>query len=309
MLRLPFWAGWTALIAGTAIVYLVMNPTLWSSTGQRAGHFCWRNASDCSDFRTRAQAQEGLSGLRRDRERRPPPRPRPGWPGLRAATLISRSQRAPSAPPLGFLVRPATLPPVPGGEAWGWPASSVHLEAVVRFPWTGGRHPCLDALIETRAALVGVESKRYEPFRTKPPVSLSNAYWRPVWGGAMTGYERVRDSLREATSPFARLDAAQLVKHAFGLRTAVHREQRFVGKQPVLLYLYTEPERWPDGRPVPSAEIDAHRAEIRDFAEVVTGDEVAFHACSYRELLSAWSGGSNDVVRAHAAAITARFGV
>jgi hypothetical protein len=206
-----------------------------------------------------------------------------------------------------FLTQPANLPPLPGGEAWTWPAWSVSLEATLRFPWTGGRHPCLDALIETRAALIGVESKRYEPFRTKPAVSLSDAYWRPVWGDAMTGYERVRDRLREGNSPFAQLDAAQLVKHAFALRTAVHREKRFVGKRPVLLYLYAEPERWPDGRPVPRAEIEAHRAAIRDFAEVVTGDEVVFHACSYRELLSAWTTSSDDRSRAHAAAIATRF--
>ena len=207
-----------------------------------------------------------------------------------------------------FLLRPAGLPPLPGTEGWGWPASWVRLEKVVRFPWTGGRHPCLDALIETRTALIGIESKRYEPFRTKAAVSLSDAYWRPVWGDAMTGYERVRDSLREGSSPFLRLDAAQLVKHAFGLRTAVHREERLLGKQPVLLYLYAEPERWPDGRPVPEVDVDAHRAEIADFAEVVTGDEVAFRACSYRELLAAW-GRSCAEIRAHAAAIETRFGL
>jgi hypothetical protein len=67
-----------------------------------------------------------------------------------------------------FLARPFDLPPLPGCEAWGWPASAVDLEAIVRFPWSGGRHPCLDALIETSGAVIGVESKRYEPFRTKP---------------------------------------------------------------------------------------------------------------------------------------------
>jgi len=55
--------------------------------------------------------------------------------------------------------------------------------------------------------------------------------------------------------------------------------------------------------------VDAHRTEVRDFADVVTGDEVAFHACSYRELLAAWRAGSGDAVRAQAAAIAARFDV
>jgi hypothetical protein len=55
--------------------------------------------------------------------------------------------------------------------------------------------------------------------------------------------------------------------------------------------------------------VDAHRTEVRDFAEVVTGDEVVFHACAYRELLAAWGGGSSDAVRAHAATIAARFDI
>jgi len=207
-----------------------------------------------------------------------------------------------------FMTRPAELQPPPGGEAWGWPASSVRLEAILRFPWKGGRHPCLDALVETPAALIGVESKRYEPFRAKAAVAWSDAYWRPVWGDAMAGYERIRDRLRGGRSAFALLDAAQLVKHAFALRTAVHREKQFLGKQPVLLYLYAEPERWPDGRPIPRADIEAHRVEIRSFAEAVTGDEVVFHACSYRELLSAWTASCRELARAHAAAIVTRFG-
>lgn len=161
--------------------------------------------------------------------------------------------------------------------------------------------------METSVALIGIESKRYEPFRTKPAIRMSDAYRRSVWGDAMGGYERIRDRLYAASSSFGRLDAAQLIKHAFALRTAVHREGPLGGKQPVLLYLYAEPERWPDGRAVSTAEINAHRAEIREFAKIVTGDEVVFHACSYRELLSAWISGPNAAARAHAAAVAGRF--
>ena len=55
-----------------------------------------------------------------------------------------------------FVARPGELKPPPGGEAWGWPASSVCLEATLRFPWPGGRHPCLDALIETPCGTIVV---------------------------------------------------------------------------------------------------------------------------------------------------------
>jgi hypothetical protein len=190
-----------------------------------------------------------------------------------------------------FVARPAELQPLPGGEAWGWPASSVRLEAMLRFPWSGGRHPCLDALIETPSALIGVESKRYEPFRAKAHLAWPDAYRRPVWGDAMTGYEGVRDA--PGVGAFALLNASQLVKHAFALRTAVHRDERFLGRQPVLLYLYAEPRSWPDGRPVSRIDIKAHRAEIESFAKAVGGDEVVFRACSYRELLAAWAASSD----------------
>lgn len=206
-----------------------------------------------------------------------------------------------------FVARPDELQPPPEGQAWGWPAVSVGLEATLRFPWSGGRHPCLDALIGTPTTLIGVESKRYEPFRAKAPVACPDAYWRPFWGNAMTGYEGVRDDLREGVSAFGRLDAPQLVKHAFALRTAVHRDERFRGRQPLLLYLYAEPKCWPDGRPVSRVDIEAHRAEVKSFAEAVSGDEVVFCARSYRKLLSAWAASSHHFTRAHAGAIGTRF--
>ena len=56
-LRFPFWAGWVALIAGGAAFYLVISPALWLSTGQGATYQCRRNTYNCSDFRTRFQAQ------------------------------------------------------------------------------------------------------------------------------------------------------------------------------------------------------------------------------------------------------------
>ena len=144
-----------------------------------------------------------------------------------------------------FLLRPADLPPLPGTGAWGWPASAVRLEALLRFPWWGGRHPASTPWSIPGAAPIAVKSKRHERFRTKPPgVAISDAYWRPAWGDAMTGCQRVRDALR-GRGRYVRLDAAQLVKHALGPRTAVHREPRLAGRRLVLLYLHAEPERGP----------------------------------------------------------------
>ena len=207
-----------------------------------------------------------------------------------------------------FIDKPTILPALPGTEDCGWPASSIGLETIVRFPWAGGRHPCLDALIVTSTCIIGVESKRYEPFRSKVDAPMAEAYWRQVWGGNMKGFEKCRDELRDGNRSFSRLDAAQLLKHAFGLRTAAQVDDRWRGKRPILFYLYAEPERWPGSRkPVPLADRDQHRAEITEFANAVVGDEVTFQACSYKELLNSWKEQPDPLVQGHAAAIRDRF--
>ncbi len=191
------------------------------------------------------------------------------------------SSAAPAANAFGFfLERANALPPLPGLENAGWPTGQLALEATVRFPWRGGRHPVLDVLVATRAAFIGVESKRFEPFRSKRPPEFSDAYWRPVWGGRMKGYEGVRNRLRQTPDLFRFLDAAQLVKHAFALRTEVHRAGGAYRRlSPVLFYVHAEPEFWPkSGAPVDDAEKTAHRDEIARFADAVKGGEVAFAA-------------------------------
>lgn len=72
-----------------------------------------------------------------------------------------------------FLERPAALPPFPGLNDLDWPVANVSLEREMRFPWSGGRHSWLDAAVETPAHLIGVESKRFEPFRSNKPAKLA----------------------------------------------------------------------------------------------------------------------------------------
>jgi restriction endonuclease-like protein len=206
-----------------------------------------------------------------------------------------------------FLERPTALPPLPQCEDLTWPATDVELESIQRFPWSGGKHPCLDAVIITGNSLIGIESKRYEPFRSKSKPNLSAAYWRPVWGDAMAGYEAIRDRLRDGSLTYAHLDAAQLVKHAFGLRTAVHRQGPQFGNRPVLLYLFAEPKSWPDGRQISQKAIDTHRNEVADFRSAVKGCEVVFHALSYSDLLAQWRERDDQQLRLHAMAIEQRF--
>jgi hypothetical protein len=207
-----------------------------------------------------------------------------------------------------FLERPNRLPALPGTEALGWPATSVALEAEIPFPWLGGRRPCLDVLIETDDAIIGIESKRYEPFRPRAPAHFAETYWRPVWGRAMNGFEGVRDALRLNPARYASLDGAQLVKHSLGMRTAV-QNRREARKLAILYYLYAEPAGWPDGRTISPEAVQAHRLEVASFAASVSENEVRFISCSYRELLGNWSAGAPADVQDHVRALQTRFAV
>ena len=58
----------------------------------------------------------------------------------------------------------------------------------------------------------------------------------------MKGYESIRDGLHGEPDCYRHLDAAQLFKHAFALRTAVHKRPEFRALAPILFYVYAEPE-------------------------------------------------------------------
>ena len=207
-----------------------------------------------------------------------------------------------------FLHRAGVLPPLPRCEQAGWPAESLAIEKTIRFPWNGGRHPVLDALLVTPNALIGVESKRFEPFRENRIAHFSPAYWRPVWGGRMRGHERVRDGLEQDARHYEHLDAAQLVKHAFALRTQVQPGRRYAGLKPIPFYVYAEPESWPSGRGrVDEAMKAGHREEIAAFGREVEGDEVEFISSSWRALLADWRESGKPDVRTHAENVIRRY--
>ncbi|WP_396594861.1 PGN_0703 family putative restriction endonuclease [Brevundimonas sp. R86498] len=199
-----------------------------------------------------------------------------------------------------FASRPHLLPPFPG-QAFEAPPREVEVEYCARFPWRGGRHPWLDAVVETPGKLIGVELKRCEPFRDRKLASLSDAYDRPVWGSTMRPYEDMRDRLRKVPNAFRYLDAAQLVKHAFGLVTDGARKQ----KPATLVYLFAEPSQLA-GRPIPPETLEEHRREVAEFEAAVAGAGVVFHALSYRTWLDSWSSTSPEIA-SHADAVLARF--
>ena len=151
---------------------------------------------------------------------------------------------------------------------------------------------------------VSVASAKRSTYRVKGKrrdqknVDLSAAYDRPVWHDRMTPFEAMKDKLRSEKEHFEFLDAAQLVKHAFGLVTEGRRKKP--NKRPFLIYLFAEPGR------VPEAEHRAHREEIQRFAAAVHGAEVGFGAISYRKWLASWPDLDAELVR-HRDAIIERF--
>lgn len=200
-----------------------------------------------------------------------------------------------------FIERPDFLPRFPGLEAFDWPAQQVDVEFCARFPWSGGKHPWLDVLVESTNAIIGVESKRFEPFRDRKNATFSTAYDRAVWHDRMGPFEVLRDRLRSKEERFCFLDAVQLVKHAFGLVT----EGRRRAKAPHLLYLFAEPVARA-GIPITDQEKHAHRSEIAHFGGLIEGAEVKFHAMSYQEWFATWPTSDNQVAD-HLRAVVDRF--
>jgi hypothetical protein len=121
----------------------------------------------------------------------------------------------------------------------------------------------------------------------------------------MQPYEAIRDELTAGRQAFKHLDAVQLVKHAFGLRTQAGKKS----KRAVLFYLYAEPKAWPgpNGKNISPVVRAAHKQEIETFGEVVANAEVTFVAGSYDELLGTLERSDMDAVRTHGRAVRARF--
>lgn len=189
-----------------------------------------------------------------------------------------------------FIDRPGDCPLFPSIADLAGPVREVAVEREVRLPWRGGRHPWLDAVLWTDSHVIGVESKRHEPFRDAKQAELSDAYDREVWGEGMEGWCAMRDLLRAQPKRYRFLDAAQLVKHALGLAS----EQNRSGLAPVLLYLYAEPQDAAYGSDV----FLAHRREIEDFHAIVAGTRVRFAACSWRCWLACFTGDAAEHARA-----------
>ena len=118
----------------------------------------------------------------------------------------------------------------------------------------------------------------------------------------MHRYTALRLDISSGATQFDTLDAVQLVKHAYGIRTQATK--RATGA--VLVYLYSEPKAWQSGKLVDIARIARHRAEIVTFGKAVAGDAVVFIPLRWSDLLDQWA--IVPGLAEHVLAIRERFG-
>lgn len=188
--------------------------------------------------------------------------------------------------------RPAAILPIPG-------FANLQFDGFeVLFPTglIGRTPPHLDASAHNESTVVAIESKCLEYFTPKV-VEFAPAYVTEIVDDRREGpwfAEMMR--LREQPRAYQYLDAAQLIKHGFGVA--------WTAKLPAtLLYVYWEPD---DAQR--HSMFAEHRAEIAAFSQRVAGGRPSFASISYPELWTYWAATGDEAVREHVGVLRARYG-
>jgi hypothetical protein len=158
--------------------------------------------------------------------------------------------------------------------------------------------PNLDVMIEGPSEVIGIESKLTEHLnrhraRFSPRYAeVQDVEWRD------TAYFSEMERLRSDPNIYQWLDAAQLIKHAYGLmHTFPQRTTR-------LLYMYWEPSNAADHE-----RLVEHRSEVEHFAIRVAGSGPKFRAMSYGNLWDHWSLAESSWLTSHVANLRSRYWV
>ena len=174
---------------------------------------------------------------------------------------------------------------------------SLHFERKCPHGLRRGNAPNLDVLAESPDRIMAVESKCTEYFASH------TAEFKPAYDAEIlderrnSPWFRMMCRLTETPNAFCRLNAAQLVKHAFGLA------HTFPSRRITLLYAFWEPMN-PEAFPA----FAEHRAEIDRFAEQVSGGNPSFASISYPELWECWQQpGRPEWLAAHVARLRQRY--
>ena len=160
----------------------------------------------------------------------------------------------------------------------------------------GRKPPNLDFVAEGPNSVVAIESKCTEHL-SEHIAAFSSAYDEEILDERREStWFREMHRLLDHPQTYRWLNAAQLVKHAFGLSLT------FRGQVVTLLYLFWEPTN-----PDQYSEFAEHREEIDRFAESVAGSMPRFSAMSYPELWKCWDTYSEPDWLTHVARLRARY--
>lgn len=154
--------------------------------------------------------------------------------------------------------------------------------------------PHLDAVAVAKDRLVAIESKCLEYFT--PKAAEFSVDYRTLAKCRATPWYDEMERLRSSPLDYQCLDAAQLIKHAFGLINSAPDAA-------TLLYLFWEPE---DASY--HAMFAEHRQDIAQFSSRVTGGGPEFRAMSYLELWASWRDSPQQFLRVHAERLFERYG-
>jgi hypothetical protein len=162
-----------------------------------------------------------------------------------------------------------------------------------------GNPPNLDVLMDSPKGVVAIESKCTEH------LNRHIAEFRPAYDAEIRDERRATpwfhqmEQLVVAPRTYCWLDAAQLVKHSFGLAYT------FRGQPATLLYLFWEPSNTA-AFPI----FSEHRAEVARFGASLVGASPNFVAMSYPELWTWWDTLSEpDWLSTHVSRLRARYDV
>ena len=159
-----------------------------------------------------------------------------------------------------------------------------------------GKLPNLDVLVESSDVVIGIESKLTEHL-DEHRAKFSPAYRDNIHDDRRKqGWFREMLRLMKDCERYVWLDAAQLIKHAFGLA------HTYPGCETTLLYLYWEPVGSEDC-PI----IAEHRQEVEDFAARIKGSTPSFRALSYSELWESWTATAPGWLSQHLKRLRARY--
>jgi hypothetical protein len=141
----------------------------------------------------------------------------------------------------------------------------------------GRMPPHLDLVLTGPDGVLAIESKCTE-YMNSHKAKFADAYVDNITDHrTKTGWYAEMLTLREQPDKYRFLDAAQLIKHYFGLA------HTYPETPITLIYLFWEPANGGDFN-----DIKKHRAEINIFSEAVANSEVSFQSLSYPELWEGW---------------------